>query len=46
VAVEIAGYLRAGFSTFILDIPPSREELDHTNEVFARARASVGIVSA
>lgn len=38
VAEEVAGYLRAGFTTFILDIPPSREELDHTNEVFIRAR--------
>jgi alkanesulfonate monooxygenase len=41
VAVEVAGYLRAGFTTFILDIPPSREELDHSNEVFERARALV-----
>jgi alkanesulfonate monooxygenase len=41
VAQEVAGYLRAGFTTFILDIPPSREELDHTNEVFARAALSV-----
>ena len=38
VAQEVAGYVRAGFSTFIVDIPPSREELDHTNEVFARAQ--------
>jgi alkanesulfonate monooxygenase len=43
VAAEVAGYLRAGFTTFILDIPPSREELDHANEVFARARASRSI---
>jgi alkanesulfonate monooxygenase len=41
VAVEVAGYLRAGFTTFILDIPPSREELDHSNEVFGRATALV-----
>jgi alkanesulfonate monooxygenase len=40
VAAEVAGYLRAGFTTFILDIPASRQELDHANEVFARARAS------
>jgi alkanesulfonate monooxygenase len=39
VAEEVAGYLRAGFTTFITDIPPSREELEHTNEVFARATA-------
>ena len=37
VATEVSGYLRAGFTTFIVDIPPSREELDHTKEVFARA---------
>ena len=41
VAVDVAGYLRAGFTTFILDIPPSRAELDHSNEVFRRARALV-----
>ena len=41
VAIDVAGYLRAGFTTFILDIPPSREELEHTNVVFSRARALV-----
>jgi alkanesulfonate monooxygenase len=41
VAIDVAGYLRAGFTTFILDIPPSREELEHSNKVFSRARALV-----
>lgn len=29
-------YIRKGYQTFILDIPPSREELRHTAEVFRR----------
>lgn len=31
---EVAKYIRAGFRTFILDVPPSREELQHTATVF------------
>lgn len=31
---EISQYLREGFRTFILDVPPSREELRHTAIVF------------
>jgi alkanesulfonate monooxygenase len=38
VAEEIARYLLLGFSTFILDIPPSEAELAHTAVVFERAR--------
>ena len=38
VAQEIASYMRAGYSTFILDIPANHEELGHTGEVFSRAR--------
>jgi alkanesulfonate monooxygenase len=38
VADEIARYLGVGFTTFILDIPPSEEELRHTAVVFERAR--------
>lgn len=38
VAAMISDYLSAGFQTFILDIPPSREELEHTGIVFDRAR--------
>jgi len=34
VSAEIARYVDAGFRTFILDIPDSREELLHTKAVF------------
>ncbi len=37
VATEIADYVRLGYRTFILDIPPSQEELEHTAQVFAQA---------
>lgn len=37
VADEIANYMRVGFKTFILDIPPSREALEHSRRVFDRA---------
>lgn len=41
VGDELARYLSIGFRTFILDIPASREELDHSVRAFARAlRAS------
>lgn len=39
VAAELAGYMRLGSTHFILDIPPSREELEHIGIVFAEARA-------
>ncbi len=38
VAEEVSGYLALGAGTFILDIPPSREELEHTGRVFSLAR--------
>jgi alkanesulfonate monooxygenase len=38
VAELISSYVRAGFLTFILDIPPSPEELAHTRKVFDRAQ--------
>ena len=38
VADELAGYMRLGARTIILDIPPSREELGHIDVVFRRAR--------
>jgi alkanesulfonate monooxygenase len=38
VARELAGYMALGASTFILDIPPSREELEHIGVVFRLAR--------
>jgi len=34
VANELARYLGVGFRTVILDIPPSREELEHTRVAF------------
>jgi len=37
VARELAGYLTRGFETFILDIPPSQEELEHCAAAFAAA---------
>jgi alkanesulfonate monooxygenase len=38
VAQELSSYMRAGHSTFILDIPPSREELAHIGVVFKEAK--------
>jgi alkanesulfonate monooxygenase len=38
VASELAKYIQRGYLTFILDIPPTREELAHTNRVFSQAR--------
>jgi alkanesulfonate monooxygenase len=37
VADEVARYISLGFTTFILDIPPSEEEIEHTAVVFDRA---------
>jgi alkanesulfonate monooxygenase len=37
VAQELAGYIDLGFRTFILDIPPTREELDHIGIAFHQA---------
>lgn len=34
VADEVTRYVKAGHTKFILDIPPSKEELHHTAEVF------------
>ncbi|MGM0576157.1 MAG: LLM class flavin-dependent oxidoreductase [Myxococcota bacterium] len=38
VAEEIARYVGLGYSTYILDIPPDPEELEHTGEVFRMAQ--------
>jgi alkanesulfonate monooxygenase len=38
VRCEISQYIREGFQTFILDVPPSREELHHTAIVFDGAQ--------
>jgi alkanesulfonate monooxygenase len=37
VAVEVSRYIRLGFRVFIVDIPPTEEELYHTDMVFKRA---------
>jgi alkanesulfonate monooxygenase len=37
VAREVGDYIAKGYRTFILDIPPSYEELEHTGRVFKRA---------
>jgi alkanesulfonate monooxygenase len=37
VAEELANYIRTGYSTFILDIPPTEEELRHIKAVFGRS---------
>jgi alkanesulfonate monooxygenase len=41
VGEELARYIAVGYRSFILDIPPSEEELQHTNQVFRRAAALV-----
>ncbi|OGA28722.1 MAG: alkanesulfonate monooxygenase [Betaproteobacteria bacterium RIFCSPLOWO2_02_FULL_65_24] len=40
VAEQISLYVGAGYRTYILDIPPSREELDHVHRVFEHMRAA------
>ena len=42
VGAELGRYIEAGFHTFILDIPPSREEIEHTGVAFERAGARLG----
>jgi len=37
VAEELANYIGTGYRTFILDIPPTEEELQHIKAVFDRA---------
>jgi alkanesulfonate monooxygenase len=37
VAIELARYIELGFETFILDIPPHEEELQHTALAFEQA---------
>jgi alkanesulfonate monooxygenase len=39
VGEQISLYMQAGYRCFILDIPASRDELDHTRRVFAQAGA-------
>lgn len=37
VAAELSRYMQSGFHTYILDIPPAREELEHIGVVFQSA---------
>jgi len=41
VAEELSRYIQIGYTTFILDIPPTREELEHTHIAFDCAMRSV-----
>lgn len=41
VSSELAGYLGAGYNTFILDIPVSESELKHTRHVFEQAESQL-----
>ncbi len=41
VAAELAKYVEHGYRTFILDIPPNREELANIKQVFSRAQELV-----
>ncbi|MFQ5502251.1 MAG: alkanesulfonate monooxygenase, partial [Phycisphaerae bacterium] len=42
VAREVAAYARVGYRTVILDIPRTREELEHIRKVFSLADAHAG----
>ena len=46
VGEELAHYVAAGFSTFILDVPPAEEELYHTGIAFDRATGAYRAVNA
>lgn len=41
VGTELGRYAAAGFTTFILDIPPDEQELHHTGRAFERAREAI-----
>jgi alkanesulfonate monooxygenase len=41
VGSELRAYLEHGFTTFILDVPRTEDDLHHTNVAFERARAAV-----
>jgi len=41
VAAELSRYIERGYLTIILDIPPTREELEHIKVVFGRAKEMV-----
>jgi alkanesulfonate monooxygenase len=41
VAEELARYIGFGYTTFILDVPPAHDEVQHTAQAFAAARELV-----
>jgi alkanesulfonate monooxygenase len=43
VADELSRYIRSGYHTFILDIPPAREELSHVRAAFDHASRAVAL---
>jgi alkanesulfonate monooxygenase len=43
VADELSRYIRSGYQTFILDIPPTREELNHVRAAFDHASRAVAL---
>jgi alkanesulfonate monooxygenase len=42
VSELVGSYMKFGFHTFILDIPPSREDLEHIGVVFDKGKAIAG----
>jgi alkanesulfonate monooxygenase len=44
VANELSRYISLGYRTFILDIPPTEEELQHANATFDRALEKVRLL--
>lgn len=43
VAEELSRYIGVGYRTFILDIPPNEEELNHTHAAFVLAERRAGL---
>lgn len=45
VANELSRYISLGYRTFIMDIPPSEEELHHARAAFDRALRMIGVLA-
>jgi alkanesulfonate monooxygenase len=43
VSEELASYMSLGYNTYILDVPPNAEELEHTRAVFSLAHEKQNI---
>jgi alkanesulfonate monooxygenase len=43
IAHELRHYIARGCQTFLLDVPPDPEELEHVNIVFTRAQLAVAV---